>query len=55
MLRISGIVRIFKVVKLLRLLRIVRLFRSLKRWEQTFVYGNATTMRMLKLTLILLM
>jgi len=54
-LKLAGIVRVFKVVKLLRLLRVVRLFRYVSRWEQTFVVISSTTLRMLKLVVILLM
>ncbi len=53
--RLAGFVRVFKVVKLLRLLRVVRLFRYVSRWETTFVIISSTTLRMMKLVIILLM
>ena len=49
-----GIGKAFKILKLVRLLRVVRLFRYIARWEDTLVTLTSTTLRMLKLILIVL-
>ena len=42
------------MVKLLRLLRIARLFRYLAKFEEHFIQFNSSTLRMAKLSLLLL-
>ena len=48
------IARGLQLLRIIRLLRVVRLFRYIARWEDTLVTLTSTTLRMLKLILIVL-